>query len=189
MKTLERASFPQIAERVNALYDEGQDALLLAMLGQEYVVRHDGIFLLGQKVPDDHASVIADYLFSSGTNLALTPWRTIVDFSGVPCPGFRQKVEVPVMHCAADIISRAKSLLPLFDAAEVRSLIGSDMAITIRALPKVYLHVELSGENQDFPAEAWVLFSNNAMDFISIPSMQLLAEIFKERILSLLRIY
>jgi hypothetical protein len=189
LKALELASFAEIAERVNALYSEEQDALLLAMLGQEYVIRHDGIFLLGQKAPENHAAVIVDYLFSSGTALDLMPWRTIVDFRGAPYPEFRQKVEIPVSHFAADIISRANSILPLFDARLVTSLIGSDMAITVRALPKVYLHVELSQENQDFPPEVWVLFSNNAVEFISIPNMQALAEIFKDRILSVLRIY
>ena len=80
-------------------------------------------------------------------------------------------------------------MLPLFDAVQTQSLIGSDMAITVRALPKISLHVELSQENQEFPAEAWVLFSNNAGDFMSGENLQLLAELFKDRFLSLLRIY
>lgn len=189
MKALELALFPNLAERVNALYNEDQDALLLAMLGQEYIVRHDGVFLHGQKAPDNHVAVILDYLFSSGTNLELMPWRTIVDFQGKPCPEFRQKAELPVTQYASDIIARAGSLLPMFDGKAVPSLIGSDIAITVRALPKVYLHMELSQENQDFPSEAWILFSNNAVDFISISNMQTLAELLKDRILSLLRIY
>ena len=60
-----------MAERVSALYSEEQDALLLAMLGQEYVIRHDGILLHGQKAPEHHAAVIVDYLFSSGTALTV----------------------------------------------------------------------------------------------------------------------
>ncbi len=89
----------------------------------------------------------------------------------------------------AEIITRANSLLPMVDAKTVPSIIGSDMAITVRALPKVYLHVELSQETQDFPAEAWILFSNNANEFLSLPSLQSLAELFKDRLVSLLRIY
>jgi hypothetical protein len=77
----------------------------------------------------------------------------------------------------------------MFDAKAVPSLIGSDMAIMVRALPKVYLRLELSQESQDFPAEAWILFSKNANDFLSVVSLQTMAEIFKDRILSLLRIY
>jgi len=77
----------------------------------------------------------------------------------------------------------------MVDAEAVPSLIGSDMAITVRALPKVSLHVELSQETQDFPAEAWVLFSNNAHEFLTAPNLQILAEVFKDRLLSLLRIY
>jgi hypothetical protein len=189
VKALEIASFPGIAERVSALYNEDQDALLLAMLGQEYIIRHDGIFLHGQKAPDHHSAVILDYLFSSGTSLTVTPWRTIGDFSGITSPGFRQKVELPVTQYAAEVITRANAVLPMFDARVAPSLIGSDMAITVRSLPKVYLHVELSQETQDFPAEVWVLFSNNAHEFLSISNLHVLAEIFKDRILSLLRIY
>ena len=98
-------------------------------------------------------------------------------------------MELPLTQYAAEVITRANAILPLFDAKAVPSLIGSDMAITVRALPKVYLHVELSQETQDFPAEVWVLFSNNADEFLSVASLQLLAEMFKDRVLSLLRIY
>jgi len=98
-------------------------------------------------------------------------------------------VELPISNYAAEIITRVNILLPMLDAQTTPSLIGSDMAITVRALPKVSLHVELSQETQDFPAEAWVLFSNNANEFLLVPSLHVLAEMFKDRLLSLLRIY
>lgn len=189
VKALEQASFPAIAERVGALYNEEQDALLLAMLGQEYIIRRDGILLRGQRAPDNHASVILDYLFSSGSALTLMPWRTIGDFAGARCADFRKNVELPVAQHAAEVITRAASILPMFDASGVPSLIGSDMAITMRALPMVYLHAELSQETQDFPSEAWILFSNNAHEFLSTESLQALGETLKDRLLSLIRIY
>lgn len=189
MKALHTISFPDLAERVVALYNEEEDALLLGMLGQEYVIRHDGILLHGQKAPESHAGIILDYLSSSGKTQVVMPWRSLGDFSGSPFPDFRKRVELPLTNYAADIITRAASLLPMVDAEAVPSLIGSDMAFTIRALPKVHLHVELSQETQDFPAEAWVLFSNNADSFLAAANLQTLAETFKDRMLSLLRIY
>ncbi len=189
VKSLVHTSFPEQAERISALYNEEEDALLLGMLGQEYVIRHGGIFLHGQQAPEIHASVINDYLSSSGTTLTRTPWRAIGDFSRQASQDFRNRVELPISSYAAEIIARAKTLLPMVDAEMTPSLIGSDMAITVRALPKVNLHVELSQETQDFPAEAWVLFSNNADQFLLIPGLQVLAEMFKDRLLSLLRIY
>jgi len=189
LKALKLASFPGMAERVSALYNEDEDALLLAMLGQEYIIRHDGITLHGQKAPEHQASVILDYLFSTGSSLALMPWRTPGDFSGAPLPEFRQRVEQPITQYAAEIIARAAAILPLFDAKVAPSLIGSDLAINVRALPKVHLHVELSQETPDFPAEVWVLFSNNAHEFISVASMQRIGELLKDRVVSLLRIY
>ena len=189
VKALEHASFPEIAQRISALFSEEEDAMLLGMLGQDYVIRHSGIFLHGQNAPDAHASVILDYLFSSGTVLQDVPWRSIGDFTGEPYSDFRKKVELPIAQYAGEIITRAKSLLPLFDATPAQTIIGSDMAITVRALPKVYLRVEMSQETQDFPSEAWVLFSNNANEFLTVQSIQTLAEIFKERLLSSLRIY
>jgi Domain of unknown function (DUF3786) len=189
VKSLVHASFPEQAERISARYNEEEDALLLGMLGQEYVIRHGGIFLHGQQAPEIHASVINDYLSSSGTTLTRTPWRAIGDFSRQASQDFRNRVELPISSYAAEIIARAKTLLPMVDAEMTPSLIGSDMAITVRALPKVNLHVELSQETQDFPAEAWVLFSNNADQFLLIPGLQVLAEMFKDRLLSLLRIY
>ena len=189
MKALEHTSFQQIAERIAALYNEEEDALLLGMLGQEYVIRHEGISLHGQRAPEAHATVILDYLLSSGSMLTMMPWRTISDFTGRPSTDFRKKVESPITTYAAEIITRANAILHMVDAKVVPSIIGGDMAMTVRALPKVYLHAELSQETQDFPAEAWVLFSNNAHEFMTLPSLQITAEIFKERLLSLLRIY
>jgi hypothetical protein len=188
-KALEHASFPALAERVNALYNEKEDALLLTMLGQEYVINHAGIILQGQKAPDTHEAVLLDYLFSSGTSYCASPWRAIGDFFKLPSTDFRKRVELPLAQYVAEFLTRASTMLPLFDAVQTPSMIGSDMAITVRALPKVSLHVELSQESREFPAEAWVLFSNNADDFLSGENLQLLAELFKDRLLSLLRIY
>ena len=189
MKSLEHISFPDIAERIAALYNEEEDALLLGMLGQEYVIRHDGVLLHGQRAPEAHAQVILDYVFSSGTTLTAAPWRTIGDFSGETFPDFRKRVEAPIATYIPDIITRANFLLPMMDAKTAGSIVGSDMAMTVRALPKVYLRAELAQETQDFPADAWVLFSHNAHEFLTSPSLQVLAELFKDRLLSLLRIY
>jgi hypothetical protein len=189
VKSLEHIPFSDMAARVNAQYNVDEDALLLAMLGQEYLVRHDGIFLHGQKAPDSHAGVMLEYLFSPGTVLNMLPWRSIGDFTGQVPPEFRAKVELPLAQHAGDVVARSNTVLQMLDAKKVPSLIGSDLAITVRALPMVSLHVEVSQESQEFPAETWVLFSHNANEFLSVASMQALAELFKERILGLLRIY
>ena len=189
MKSLEEVSFTKLAGRVSALYNEEQDALLLGMLGQDYVIRHDGISLHGQKAPDSHQTVIVDYLFSRGADLIAAPWRAIGDFANGPVPDFRKKVELPVTQYVSEIMRRANAVLPLLDAVQGPSLIGGDFAFTVRALPKVSLRVEMSEETQDFPADVWVLFSNNADEFLSVTSLSTLAEIFKERLLSILRIY
>ncbi len=189
MKSLEHSSFPELAERICALYDEEQDTLLLAMLGQEYIIRHSGIFLRGQKVPDAHSAVLMDYLFAPVTAPVMTPWRAIGDFGDGASPDFRKKVEMPIGHYAAEIITRANTILPMVDATAAPSIISCDMALTVRALPKVNLHVELAQETQDFPAETWILFSHNANEFLDLSNLHILAELFKERLLSLLRIY
>ncbi len=189
MKALEQTSFPAVAERISALYNEEEDALMLGLLGQEYVIRRSGVTLHGQQAPESHTAVVLDYLFSSGIECINTPWRALGDIAHTAVPDFRRKVELPIAAYAADILTRANTLLPMLDARAMPSLIGSDMAITVRALPKVHLHVEISQETQDFPAETWVLFSNNANEFLSPSSLQILAEVFKDRLLSLLRIY
>ncbi len=189
MNVFEHVSFPELAERVCALYNEEQDALLLAMLGQEYIIRRDGVLLRGQRAPEGHAAVIRNYLLAPAVQPVLGPWKGIGDFTGETLPDFREKVEKPIIHYAAEVISRANALLPMLDAEHSPAIINSDLAFTVRALPKVYLHVELCQETQDFPSEAWVLFSNNAGAFLTVPSLQVLAELFKDRLLSLLRIY
>jgi hypothetical protein len=188
MKALDHISFPEIAERVCALYSEEQDALLLGMLGQEYIIRHDGVSIHGQKAPEAHASVVLDYLFASGEAAVMQPWRAIGDFAG-QSPDFRKRVELPLAVYASGIISRANSLFSMIDAKAAPSIIRSDLAFTVRALPKVYLHVEISEETQDFPAEVWLLFSNNADEFLTVSSLHTLADMFKDRLLSLIRIY
>lgn len=189
MKALEQISFPKIAKRICALYSEVEDALHLNMLGQEYIIRHDGVYIRGQKAPEVHATVLSEYLFSRGKDQIVLPWRAIGDFAAQALPDFRKKVEAPLTANAAEIIGRTSALFPMMDAEASSSIIGSDLAFTVRALPKVYLHVEISGETEDFPAEAWLLFSNNANEFLSVQGLYALAEMFKDRLLSLIRIY
>lgn len=189
MKSLEHISFPEHAERVAALYNYEEDALLLGMLGQEYIIRHTGVVLHGQRAPESHAQVLFDYLLSSGSLFREMPWRALADLAGEPVPNLRQRVEAPLAASATEIIARANAILPMIDARKTTSILGSELAFTVRALPKVSLHVELAQESQDFPAEAWVLFSNNAHEFVGLQGLQTLAEIFKDRLLSLLRIY
>lgn len=155
------------------------------MLGQEYIVRRSGIYLRGQKAPETNAQVILHYLSAPDIAPVMVPWKAI----GKASTDLRKRVESPILHYADDIINRAHTLLPMIDAEIVPSLINSTMAINARALPKVYLHLELSQESQDFPAEAWMLFSNNADAFLTAERLHVLAEIFKDRLLSLLRIY
>lgn len=188
-RALDNTSFPALAERISALYDDEKDALLLAMLGQEYVITRDGITLRGQKAPEIHETVILDYLASSGTTFREQPWRPLSNFKGADVTDFRKRIELQLAQHAEELISRANTVLPLFDAFPSPSMIGSDMAITVRALPKISLHVEFSPESQEFPAEVWVLFSNNADAFLSAEGLPLLGELLKDRILSLLRIY
>ena len=142
----------------------------------------------GVLLEGDHVGAALDVAVS-GAGLALLPWRTISDFPGTRCPDFRRNVELPVAQHAAEVITRAQAILPMFDGTAAQSLIGSDLAITMRALPNVYLHGELCQETQDFPPEAWILFSNNAHEFLGAENLLTLGEIFKDRLLSLLRIY
>ncbi len=188
VKIPEHMAFPELAERVCARYDQEQDSMLLGMLGQEYVIRHDGIFLRGQKAPETHILVLTDYLSSPAQALVMTPWRSIAEF-GPSATDFRERVEVPLTHYAAEIVARASTILAMADATVASSLIGSDLALTVRVLPKIYLHVELSQETQDFPAEIWLLFSRNAGTFVAPEHLLVLGELFKDRMLSLLRIY
>jgi hypothetical protein len=189
VKVLEHISFPDLAERACALYSEEEDALLLGVLGQEYLVTHEGVFLHGQKAPESHTSVVVNYLVAPVKDMIVTPWRAMGDFPGAASSDFRKKVELPISHYADEIVSRASVLLPMVNAKPTRSLIGSDLAVIVSALPKVYLHVELSQETQDFPAEAWILYSNNADTFLNLSGLLTLAEIFKDRLSSLIRIY
>ncbi|MDA8098778.1 MAG: DUF3786 domain-containing protein [Nitrospiraceae bacterium] len=188
-KALEHTIFAPLAERVGALYDETEDALLLGMFGQDYVVRRSGITLRGQPIPESHEAVIIDYLLSSGSVLIDAPWRSLGDLLQQSTPDFRSRVELPLSQHIEDILSHASAVLPLCDARQAASAIGGDMAISVRALPKVHLHVELQRQSQEFPPEAWVLFSNNADRFLSAAGLLLLGELFKDRILSLIRIY
>lgn len=183
------ALFPEIADRLGALCGDGCNELLLAMLGQEYVIRRTGVTLRGQKAPDAHAEVIRSYLSSRGAHAAMTPWRGIADFPEGSAGALREQVELPLAQHAAELAERAERILPLCDGGRAASMIGSDLSFTVRALPRIYLHIELSKENQEFPSEAWVLFSNNADAFLPTGRLLQLGELFKERLLGLLRIY
>jgi hypothetical protein len=171
-KVLEHISFPVLAKRVSALYNKETDALRLSMLGQEYVVSHTGISLCGQNAPDSHVAVILGYLSSPGTTFVESPWRALGDFAELPAAEFRKRVEIPLAPHVMEFVSRANTLLPHFDAVLSPSL-----------------HIEMSRESQEFPPEVWVLFSNNADRFLDVKNLQLLAELFKDRLVSLLRIY
>jgi len=187
--SLQDISLSAAAGRLGASYHKEDGSLRLSMLGQEYHVCRDGIRLCGQKAPENQERVLVEYLLSAGNELVELPWRSIGDFSGVPGMDFRQRVELPLAQHVDDVITRAPVILPLFDAVQAPSMIGSDMAITVRALPRVRLHIEWSRDSQEFPSEVWFLFSNNANDFLGAAALQVLGELCKDRILSLIRIY
>jgi hypothetical protein len=186
---LMEAPFRVLAERTGALYCGNDDTLRLAMLGQEYHISKSGVTLQGQRAPENHEAIILDYLLSSGRTMREVPWRSFADFGQADALQFRKTVELPLIQHVSDFITRASTIVPLFDAVIMPSMIGSDMAITIRALPKVHLRMELSLENQEFPSDAWILISNNANEFLSVDGLHRLGELCKDRILSLLRIY
>lgn len=186
---LEHMDFPAAAARLGALHNDEEDALLIAMLGQEYVVHRNGVMLRGQKAPESHERIIIDYLASSGNAFVASPWKSLNETTGRTMPDFRKTVELTLAQHSSECIQRASTVLPLLDAQQCRSLIGSDLAFTVPALPKVHMHIELSRESQEFPPEAWVLFSRNAGEFLSADGLCLLGEVFKDRLLSLLRIY
>ena len=111
MKALEHSSFPALAERISALYSEEDDSLLLAMLGQEYVINRTGITLRGQKAPDAHEAVILGYLSSPGTTFVESPWRALGDLADLPATEFRKRVEIPIAQHATEFVTRANALV------------------------------------------------------------------------------
>ena len=186
---LDHMDFSAVAERISALYNKEEDALAITMLGQEYMIRRNGVSLRGQKAPESHERILVDYLSSSGSLFIASPWQSMHETTGRVAPDFRNTIELVLAQHASQCIERASTILPFLDAQPCRSLIGSDLAFSAPALPKVHIHVELSRESQEFPPEAWILFSRNAADFLSADGLCLLCEVFKDRLLGLLRIY
>lgn len=186
---LEKIPFRDLADRLGARYNSEEDAILVMVLGQEYVIRRSGMTLRGQKAPETHEAVIRDYLSSAGSSFVAAPWRSLGDILPGASAEFRKRVETPLTQHVKEVVTRVSTVLPLIDGDMAPSMIGSDLAFRVRAFPKVHLHVELSLETQEFPAETWILFSNNADVFLSPQGLQLLGELFKERLISLLRIY
>jgi len=189
VKSLEHLSFLALAAQKDASYHAAKDALQIRMLGQDYFVLHNGVFLHGQKAPESHSRVLIDYLSSSGRTLITIPWRPIGEFAGCSLTELKHTVEMPIASCIDEIIDRAPIILDMIDGEIAPSIINSDMSFTVPALPKVHLHIELAREIAEFPAEAWILFSRNANVFLEPATIQMLCELFKERILSCLRIY
>jgi len=183
------ASFSEQALQLGALCTETTGELLIALMGQEYVVSSEAVTLRGQKAPEMHAALIRSYLSSRQSGIVTTPWRGIGDFAGAAAGSFRERVEAPIALHASELVERASRVLPLCDGSISATMIGSDLAFTVRAFPCVHLHIECSREDQEFPAEAWVLFSNNANMFLSAQELHQLGELFKDRLLGLLRIY
>jgi hypothetical protein len=189
LNVLDRISISQLAERCGAQYDEKTDALRLRMLGQEYRVRKSGVSLRGQKAPEAQAALIMEYLAAPAADAVLTPYRALSDFGASRVAGFRSKVDAPLSQHADNVIEKADALLPMLDAEKSPAIVGASLAVNILALPKIYIHAEFSGETEDFPPEAWVLFSHNASAFLSPGGLLALGELFKDRLVSLLRIY
>jgi hypothetical protein len=118
----------------------------------------------------------------------LEPFKAFKDLPGsMPYQGaFTTHCE----HILVPAVPRIKKALPRILSAlkcnPAPAAMGGDMAFLVRPLPKIALCYIFYEADEDFPASATCLISNNALDFIPIDGLADIGEYTSRKILKLI---
>jgi len=162
--------------------------IVFRALGKVCALTRDGIFLDGEPEQGPLGIVISLYaLHATDEPIELEPFKAFKDFpNSMPYQGaFKANTEAPLIPYVEKIKECREIILERFNGHEASAQLRGDMAFVLYPLPKVALAYIFYLPDEEFPASAICLFSNNALCFLPLDGLADLGEYTSKAIVDL----
>ncbi len=150
----------------------------------------DGIRLDGSPQTGPLGIVISLYaLHANEDDCIKEPFRAFKEFpNSMPYVGaFTSHTEQPLVPVVDRLLQSPRLLTDGLAAESAPAHLGGDGAWVIPALPKIYLCYIVYGADEDFPASATCLFSQNANRFVPMDALADTGEYTSRAMMALLK--
>lgn len=165
------------------------DGFLFQAFGETCLMSPDGVFLNDRRETGVLGVLVSLYaLYAGPTPQIIAPLKAFKDLpNSMPYVGaFKTHTEIPLTP-KVDRIEAAQPLIKHALQGEPSSHLASgDFSFLVRPLPKISLCFIFYRADEEFPASATCLFSNNAQDFMPIDGLADVGEYTSKKILALI---
>ena len=165
------------------------DSFIFKAFGEECQIRPEGINLGGREETGVIGVLISLYILNVGPEPSvLEPLKAFKDFSGsMPYAGaftsYTEKVLVPYIK---KVEERQNHIMEFMQGKDASEIAGGDFSFFLRPLPKITLCYIFYHADEDFPASATCLFSNNAHKFLPLDALADVGEYTSRKIIQIL---
>jgi hypothetical protein len=163
------------------------DAFLFEAFGETCEIRNDGIFLGKVRQTGVIGILISLFALNATTETCLVaPMKAFKDLpNSMPYAGafvtHTQQILVPHVEKIRESTSR---IIERFKGCEAPFNAGGDFSFMVYPLPKIALCYIFYEADEDFPASATCLYSNNALSFLPIDALADVGEYTSKKILT-----
>ncbi len=160
------------ATNLNA--DQDGDEFKFKAFGEDCRIRPGGVFLSDVRETGVLGILISLYALHANSNaLIKEPYKAYKDFKGsMPYVGaFANRTEQALIPFVGRINDNLDAVIERFDGEMAPADLSGDVSFVINPFPKIALCYLFYFEDEDFPASASCLFSNNADAFLPLDGL------------------
>ena len=157
--------------------------------GKNCIITPDEIILDDQEQSNVLGIIISLYLLNTiEENMVLEPFKAYKDFpNSMPYIGaFTTHTEHILIPHTDQIKNKKDQIIKVLDGKEAPSNIGGDFSFIVQPLPKIALCYIFYEADEEFPASATCLFSNNAANFMPMDGLADVGEYTSKEIIGLI---
>jgi len=150
------------------------DQFRLKAFGQSCLIRPDGIYIGDEPETGGVGILISLYAIHAIEDSCMpTPFKAFREFlNSLPYVGaFASHTESILIPHIAKIEDNLNLLFESLNGELSTAAEGGDLSIILRPLPKIKLNYIFYLADEEFPASATCLFSNNALSFLPIDAL------------------
>ena len=163
---------PSRAEAMGAELEE--QTLVFNAFGNRCRLAADGVWLDDKQQTGPVGIVLSLYALHAITeNCRIEPFKAFKELpNSAPYAGaFTSHTEQPLTPLVDRILDKQHSLIDHFDGMPAPTHLSGDGSLIVRPLPKIVLCYIFYKADEDFPASATCLLSNNASAFLPLDAL------------------
>lgn len=172
IKILFSDDLPSRAEAMGAELED--QALVFKAFGAQCRLAADGVWLNGEQQIGPAGIILSLYALHAITeNCHAEPFKAFKELpNSAPYAGaFSSHTEQPLTPLVDRILDKQHPLIDHFDGMPAPTHLSGDGALIVRPLPKILLCYIFYKADEDFPASATCLLSNNASVFLPLDAL------------------